>query len=249
MDSLQNLPFHDHPSNGESFETASVSNQSLIDLLNGKLAGGVDKIELSADQVREIIQGLQEPKKFPPTDEPESSATKELRVLKHHCRLGDYAGRFFNYLKLHNTDAPLPKLATELVELWGEVDSDRPMAQAIEEITYRIRNQGGDIDSAMAKFAVQAYAARNQVCYGEAGHLVIAEKWDDLAQRFLWISRRCPKYSPKTRCSSWKPGVGYCATIETGTSSRTRMESRRSERRNPSFNFLALSPLSAINRS
>jgi hypothetical protein len=39
MDSLQNLPFHDHPSNSESFQTASVSNQSLIDLLNGKLAG------------------------------------------------------------------------------------------------------------------------------------------------------------------------------------------------------------------
>jgi hypothetical protein len=57
------------------------------------------------------------------------------------------------------------------------------MALAIEDITYRIRNQGGDIDSAMAKFAVQAYAARNQVCHGEAGHLVITEKWDDLAQR------------------------------------------------------------------
>jgi hypothetical protein len=51
--------------------------------------------------------------------------------------------------------------------------SDGPMTLAIEDITYRIRNQGGDIDSAMAKFAVQAYAARNQVCHGEAGHLVI----------------------------------------------------------------------------
>ncbi len=69
MDSLQNLPFHDYASNGESFQMASVSNQSLIDLLNCKLAGGVDKIELSPDQVKEIIQGLQEPKKFPPTDE------------------------------------------------------------------------------------------------------------------------------------------------------------------------------------
>ncbi|RDL33076.1 uncharacterized protein BP5553_08515 [Venustampulla echinocandica] len=120
MDSLQNLPFHDHPSNVESFQTSSISNQSLIDLLNGKLAGGVDTIELLPDQVREIIQGLQEPKKFPPTDEPESSATKELTVLKHHCRLGDYTGRVFNDRKLHNTDAPLPKLATELVELLGE---------------------------------------------------------------------------------------------------------------------------------
>ncbi len=38
----------------------------------------------------------------------------------------------------------------------------------IEDITYRIRNQGGDIDLAMAKFVVQAYAARNQVCHGES---------------------------------------------------------------------------------
>jgi hypothetical protein len=197
MDSLQNLPFHDHPSNSESFQTASVSNQSLIDLLNGKLAGGVDKIELSPDQVREMIQGLQEPKKFPPTDEPESSATKELTVLKHHCRLGDYAGRVFNDLKLYNTDAPLPKLATELVELLEEEDSDGPMALAMEYITYRIRNQGGDIDSAMAKFAVQAYAARNQVCHGEAGHLVIAEKWDDLAQRISLDLEALPEILPE----------------------------------------------------
>lgn len=153
-------PFYSKP-----FQTASASHQSSIDVLNGKLAGGVDKIELSPDQVGEIIQGLQEPKKFPPTDEPEWSATKELKVLKHYCRLGDYAGRVFNDLKLHITDAPLPKLARELVELIGEEDSDGPVALAIEDnITYRIRNQEGDIESAMTKFAVQAYAAQNQVC-------------------------------------------------------------------------------------
>lgn len=117
MDCLGGLPICGHPSNGESFQTASVSNQSLIDFLSGKLAGGVDKIELSPDQVREIIHGLREPKKFPPVDEPNLSATKELKVLKQYCRLGDYVGRVFNDLKLHNTDAPLPKRAAELVEL------------------------------------------------------------------------------------------------------------------------------------
>jgi hypothetical protein len=87
-----------------------------------------------------------------------------------------YGGCVFNDLKLHNIDAPLQKLATKLVELFGEEDSDGPMALAIEDIIYRIRNQGGDIDSAMAKFSVQAYAARNQVCHGKARHLVIEEK-------------------------------------------------------------------------
>ncbi|KAH8820268.1 hypothetical protein F5884DRAFT_865972 [Xylogone sp. PMI_703] len=212
MDSLHNLHLHDPPSGGGSFQTASVSHQSLIELLNGKLAGGADKIELSADQVREIIQGLRVPQKFPPIDEPESSATKELAVLKHHCRLGDYAGRIFNDLKFHNTDAPLPKLATELVELLGEEGSDGPMARAIEGITYRIRNQGGDIDSAMAKFAVKAYAARNQVCHGEAGHLVTAEKWDDLAQRISLDLEALPEILPEDQMQqleTWRRILRY----------------------------------------
>jgi hypothetical protein len=78
-----------------------------------------------------------------------------------------------------------------------EEDSDGPMALAIEFITNRIRNQGGDIDSAMAKFAVQAYAARNQVCHREAGHLVIAEKWDDLARRISLDREALPEILPE----------------------------------------------------
>jgi hypothetical protein len=62
---------------------------------------------------------------------------------------------------IYTIPTPLPKLATELVELLGEEDSDGPMALAIEDITYRIRNQGEDIDSVIAEFAVQAYAAQN----------------------------------------------------------------------------------------
>ncbi|KAH6669843.1 hypothetical protein B0J14DRAFT_671481 [Halenospora varia] len=196
------------------------------------LAGGVDKIELSPDQVREIIQGLQEPKKFPPTDEPESSVTKELTVLKHHCRLGDYAGRVFNDLKLHNTDAPLPKLATELVELLGEEDSDGPMALAIDDITYRIRNQGGDIDSAMAKFAVQAYAARNHVCHGEAGHLVIAEKWDDLAQRISLDLEALPEILPEgqiQQLETWRRILCYYRDRYTVQNSNGKWQKREEE--------------------
>jgi hypothetical protein len=92
MDSLQNLPFHDHPSNGQSFQTVSVSNQSLIDLLNGKLAGSVDKIGLSSDQIREIIQGLQEPRNFRRTNEPESflgGMSMSQMFLKHDAQCNE----------------------------------------------------------------------------------------------------------------------------------------------------------------
>lgn len=188
--------FNLHPSKGDSFQTASISNQSLIELLNGKLASGADKIELSPDQVKDIIQGFREPEKSPPANPPESSATKELAILKQHCRLGDYAGRVFNDLKFHRTDAPLPKLATELVELLGKEGSDGPMATAIEVITYRIRDQGADIDSAMAKFAVEAYAARNLAVHGECGQLVMAEKWDDLPQRISLDLEALPEILP-----------------------------------------------------
>lgn len=65
MGPLQNLPFLDHPSNGESFQTVSGSNQALIDLLRGKLAGGIDKIELSSNSGQGDNPGHSRTEKFP----------------------------------------------------------------------------------------------------------------------------------------------------------------------------------------
>ena len=61
----------------------------------------------------------------------------------------------------------------------------------------------------MAKFAVQAYAARNQVCHGEAGHLVTAEKWDDLAQRISLDPEALPEILPEGRGTIFNQGFPY----------------------------------------
>ncbi|KAL3424174.1 hypothetical protein PVAG01_03455 [Phlyctema vagabunda] len=149
---------------------------------------------------------------FPPPNKPEPSATKELKVLKQYCRLGDYAGRVFNDLKLYNVDAPLPKLATDLAKLLGAEDHGGPMAIAIEGATCRIRNQGVGIDPVMAKFAVRAYAARNQVCHGEAGHLVVEKNWDALAHRVSSDLEALPELLPEDQIqhlTTWRQILHY----------------------------------------
>jgi hypothetical protein len=61
-------------------------------------------------------------------------AKKELKVLKAHCRLGDYAGKVYNDLKEHTIDQPLPEHSTDLSIIFKQVAQ---MGRKAEKLTRR----------------------------------------------------------------------------------------------------------------
>jgi hypothetical protein len=173
-----------HSTRSEAVQTPSASTQSLIERLAGMLVGEPDNISLSCAEVREIILYLQ-----PPTEANADTtnnrelieAKNELKVLNAHRRLGDYASKVYNDLKEHTTDQPLPKYATTLSRLFqqeahtGSKGANGRIMRAFEaSVEYLAVEFDNNIDVDTAKFAVDAYSARNLAFHSKSMRLIAA---------------------------------------------------------------------------
>lgn len=143
--------------------------QSLIELLTGKLISGADTITLPKDQVLEIIQHLSYPEKSEAAvscSRELAEVKEELKTIKAHCRLGDYAGKVFNDLKHLAWDSKVRMRAEDLAE---ELEQDvtrgydgkaaRTIQDAFDNIPPKLQ-RSSEMTFDTAKHAVSSYAAR-----------------------------------------------------------------------------------------
>jgi hypothetical protein len=157
------------------------------------LVGEPDNISMSCVEVREIILHL--PPRAAATADTTNNrelidAKNELKVLKAHCRLGDYAGKVYNDLKEHTTDQPLPKHSTDLSTIFKQVaqkgskGANGRVIRAFEaSAEYLAVNLDKNMDTETATFAVDAYSARNLAFHSKSMHLNTAADWPGLGHQ------------------------------------------------------------------
>ena len=177
--------------------------ESLIELLTGKL--GAENITLPKDKVLEIIQRLSSPEGSEATvscARELAEVKDELKILKAHVRLGDYAGKIYNDLQHLCWDSKMRLRAEDLAE---ELEADvargttgnvtDTFQDALDNIPQNLR-QSSEMTFDTAKYAVSAYAARNLACHSRSAKLQDEGDWDQLAQLISKDLEELPEYLP-----------------------------------------------------
>jgi hypothetical protein len=152
-----------------------------------------DNISMSCAEVRKIIlhlQSLASATAATTNNRELIEAKNELKVLKAHCRLGDYAGKVYNDLKEHITDQPLPKHSTDLSIIFKQVvqkgskgANGRVMRAFQASAEYLAVNIDKNMDTETAMFAVDTYSARNLAFHSESMRLNTAADWPSLGHQ------------------------------------------------------------------
>ncbi|PMD52298.1 uncharacterized protein K444DRAFT_637477 [Hyaloscypha bicolor E] len=188
-------------------QTPPASTQFMIAFLSSKLAGSAtDSVTLSRVEVHDLVRCLQrttesEAAAIQASNQELVAAKQDLATLRAHCRLGDYAGAVFNYLKNSTPDFPKVTRATDLGPLLRGKCSSKADARAMEVLEksmVRLAAQDeGFPGPEGAKLACLAYSDRNLVCHSEAGALKIARDWEALAHHIDKDLRALPDILPE----------------------------------------------------
>jgi hypothetical protein len=102
-----------------------------------------------------------------PTEDP------ELRRLLFLTRLGDYAGRFYNCLRMTATDLgeAWPGSIVQLTNALSTIGAkgDHHVLDLLEKCVSTLQKDGLDADMDMAMVAIPVYAERNAACHSRVG--------------------------------------------------------------------------------
>jgi hypothetical protein len=181
----------------EPIQSPPVSTQSLIGLLAGKLGTGADSITLSKAEAQDITQHLSystESEAVRPHFRELVQAKEEFKALKAHCRLSDYAGKVFNELKERWRGPLLPVRADILAQQLRTEDGSATEGEkakvpgatkaffgSVSRLPYEAWFER-KISARTARFAVEAYSARNLACHSESMQPKAAKDWRGLRQ-------------------------------------------------------------------
>ena len=198
------------------------TSQSLIELLTGELESAADNITLPKDKVLEIIQHLRAPEESEATEACSrelADVKSELKSVKVHLRLGDYAGKVFNDLRdvcwgssvRVRADVIARETKQNVADGSSEVQVSPTMQKAFDKIPqelWRLR----EMTVEKAQYAVCAYDARNSVCHSSAAELRDKGRWDQLAQHISKDLTELAGYLPDDQIqhqTTWRSIITY----------------------------------------
>ncbi|KAL8694407.1 MAG: hypothetical protein Q9224_003574, partial [Gallowayella concinna] len=208
---------------GDCLPPPSVSeSQALLELLEGKLESGADKITLSRDQVLDIVQQLRGPgesKASGGSSDPKlTQVEQDFKRLRAHIRLGDYAGKVYNDLKdtaYRGTRVSINALT--LAKGLREEANGRPgkvtetLQKAVVKLPLNLQFQD-KMPMEVAKFAIYAYEARNLACHRYLVELKSGDECGELAAEVSRDLKELPDFLPDDQIQhleSWRRIIDY----------------------------------------
>jgi hypothetical protein len=210
-----NDPFASDPerdSEGEEAPPSSSDSQESLD------ADESTECKDSGESVDMEDSGIPVDFEEPSESEDSDAGIRRLKTLEAYCLLGDFAGRVFKHLRkgaseLHRS---LPGRVGELSRILKEEDQQSdgstPYTSTLVTTVKYLSDGGMKLNLDMARLAIDAYCARNEVCHSEAGRLERAGDRGGLARYLEELNDSLVRILPDDQLEhmiTWKQIISF----------------------------------------